>query len=175
MSGLEFTRRGFLGISGAAALSGLLPEAVAKSGQACSENDSARRQNRPNIILFQPDEMRADSLACYGNPVTKTPNYDRLASEGSRFTNCHVQYPVCGASRCSFLTGWPTSVRGHRSLYYFLRSYEPNLFRYLKEGGYDVFWFGKNDACMWRSKNRPRTGAHAPVCGGVKVDHPARQ
>lgn len=146
MSGSEFTRRGFLGVSGAAALSGLLPEAVAQSGQARSENNSSRRQNRPNIILFQPDEMRADSLACYGNPVTKTPNYDRLASEGARFTNCHVQYPVCGASRCSFLTGWPTSVRGHRSLYYFLRPYEPNLFRYLKEGGYDVFWFGKNDA-----------------------------
>ena len=101
---------------------------------------------RPNIVLFVPDEMRADSLACYGNPVTKTPNFDRLAAEGARFENCHVQFPVCGASRCSFLTGWPTSVRGHRSLYYFLRPEEPNLFRYLKDAGYDVIWLGKNDA-----------------------------
>jgi choline-sulfatase len=37
-------------------------------------------------------------------------------------------------------------VRGHRSLYYFLRPEEPNLFRYLKQSGYDVFWYGKNDA-----------------------------
>jgi choline-sulfatase len=44
------------------------------------------------------------------------------------------------------LTGWPTSVRGHRSLQYFLRPDEPNLFRYLRRAGYDVFWYGKNDA-----------------------------
>jgi choline-sulfatase len=98
-----------------------------------------------------PDEMRADALACYGNSLTKTPNFDRLAAEGTRFANCHVQYPVCGASRCSLLTGWPTSVRGHRSLFYFLRPEEPNLFRYLKQSGYDVFWFGKNDALAAQS------------------------
>jgi len=101
---------------------------------------------RPNLILFFADELRADALGCYGNPVCKTPNFDRLAQEGARFENCHVQYPVCGASRCSLLTGWPVSVRGHRSLYYFLRPDEPNLFRYLRQAGYDVFWFGKNDA-----------------------------
>jgi arylsulfatase A-like enzyme len=105
-----------------------------------------RSAGRPNLILFFPDEMRADALGCYGNPVVKTPNLDRLARDGTRFENCHVQYPVCGASRCSLLTGWPTSVRGHRSLYYFLRPDEPNLFRYLRQAGYDVFWYGKNDA-----------------------------
>ena len=57
-----------------------------------------------------------------------------------------MQFPVCGASRCSLLTGWPTSVRGHCSLYYFLRSNEPNLFRYLRHAGHDVYWFGKLDA-----------------------------
>ncbi|MGC9291753.1 MAG: sulfatase-like hydrolase/transferase [Acidobacteriaceae bacterium] len=101
---------------------------------------------QPNLILFMPDELRADALACYGNPLTHTPNFDKLAQEGTRFANCHVQYPVCGASRCSMLTGWPTSVRGHRSLTYFLRPDEPNMFRYLRQAGYDVFWYGKNDA-----------------------------
>src|SRR6201996_5244451 len=101
---------------------------------------------RPNLILFFADELRADALGCYGNPVCKTPNFDRLAADGARFENCHVQYPVCGASRCSLLTGWPVSVRGHRSLYYFLRPDEPNMFRYLRQAGYDVFWYGKNDA-----------------------------
>lgn len=93
-----------------------------------------------------PDELRADALACYGNPLTRTPNFDRLAADGTRFENSHVQFPVCGASRCSLLTGWPTSVRGHRSLFYFLRPNEPNMFRALRGAGYDVFWFGKNDA-----------------------------
>lgn len=107
--------------------------------------------SRPNLILYFTDEMRADSLACYGNPVTRTPNLDLLARQGTRFAECHVQYPVCGASRCSLLTGWPTSVRGHRSLYYFLRPDEPNMFRYLKQAGYDTYWFGKNDALAQES------------------------
>jgi choline-sulfatase len=42
-------------------------------------------------------------------------------------------------------TGWPTSVRGHRSLYYFLQPDEPNMFRYLLQAGYDVYMYGKND------------------------------
>jgi arylsulfatase A-like enzyme len=152
----EFNRRRFLEISGAAMMTGALSRQAAgdqappspenASGSARAAGQRTNLAKRPNIILFQPDELRADSLACFGNPLTKTPNFDRLAAEGAKFTNCQVQYPVCGASRCSFLTGWPTSVRGHRSLYYFLRPYEPNLFRYLKEGGYDVYWYGKNDA-----------------------------
>lgn len=146
MGNSNFTRRGFLGASGAAMLSGVLSNSGASAEQAGTTKATGRRPDRPNLILFQPDELRADSLACYGNPITRTPNFDRIAAEGAKFTNCHVQYPVCGASRCSLLTGWPTSVRGHRSLYYFLRPYEPNLFRYLKSSGYDVFWFGKNDA-----------------------------
>lgn len=148
MSRSELTRRGFLGMSGAAALTGMLAGGGAGEQSASSSEASpaSNLKKRPNLILFVPDEMRADSLACFGNPVTKTPNYDRLASEGTKFPNCHVQYPMCVGSRCSFLTGWPASVRGHRSFYYFLRPEEPNLFRYLKEGGYDVYWYGKNDA-----------------------------
>jgi arylsulfatase A-like enzyme len=140
--GSEVSRRDFIGISGATALTGL----VAPLDTAAQTAADSKLAKRPNIIFFMPDEMRADALACYGNPITKTPNFDRLAKEGTRFSNCQVQYPVCGASRCSLLTGWPTSVRGHRSLYYFLRPDEPNLFRYLRRGGYDVYWFGKNDA-----------------------------
>ncbi|CCA89990.1 sulfatase-like hydrolase/transferase [Novosphingobium sp. PP1Y] len=101
---------------------------------------------RPNLVLFMPDELRADVLSCYGNPVTLTPNFDALARQGTRFANCHVQYPICSPSRCSMLTGWPPSVRGHRSQFARLRPDEPNMFRYLREAGYDVFWVGKNDA-----------------------------
>ena len=147
-----FNRREFLGMSGATMVAGALGSASGQAPISRTQDALPSAQGlgslakRPNIILFMPDEMRADSLACFGNPLTKTPNFDRLAQEGTRFSNCHVQYPVCGASRCSLLTGWPTSVRGHRSLQYFLRPEEPNLFRYLRRAGYDVFWYGKNDA-----------------------------
>jgi choline-sulfatase len=149
-----FNRREFLGMSGATMMTGLVGSASgqdAASGNSPETTAGERLARRPNIILFMPDELRADSLACYGNPVTKTPTFDRLAKEGTLFRNCHVQFPVCGASRCSLLTGWPTSVRGHRSLQYFLRSEEPNLFRYLRRAGYDVFWYGKNDALAGES------------------------
>jgi choline-sulfatase len=148
-----FDRREFLELAASAMLGGTSANVHSESGAngTPSEagqvgNNAGKLKSRPNIILFMPDEMRADSLGCFGNEVCKTPNFDRLSSEGTRFSNCHVQFPACGASRCSLLTGWPTSVRGHRSLYYFLRPEEPNLFRYLRQAGYDVFWFGKNDA-----------------------------
>lgn len=146
MTDQRLTRRGFLGGSGAAMLAGLASHATGSAEAETPAMQQLRAGSRPNLILFMPDELRSDALACYGNPLTRTPNFDRLAREGTRFENCHVQYPVCGASRCSLLTGWPTSVRGHRSLWYFLRPDEPNLFRYLRQGGYDVFWYGKNDA-----------------------------
>ncbi len=98
-----------------------------------------------NFIYFNPDEMRADVLGCYGHPVAKTPNIDRLAASGVRFDQCHVQHTVCTPSRCSFMTGWYPHVRGHRSLWHCLRSDEPNTLKYLKQNGYEVHWNGKND------------------------------
>jgi len=127
--------------------SGIVAAAAALRGPSVlAQSASPVSGSRPNLILFLTDECRADALASYGNPVCKTPNFDRLAQQGTRFEECHVQYPVCGASRCSLLTGLPVANTGHRSLYYFLRPDEPNLFRYLKDSGYDTFWFGKNDA-----------------------------
>lgn len=138
--GSRWTRRELLGAASAAA-------ALSLTGTRADASTSPDPgvPARPNIILFMPDELRADALACYGNPVVRTPHFDHLAQTGTQFDNCHVQFPVCGASRCSMVTGWPTSVRGHRSLYYFLQPDEPNMFRYLRAAGYDVFMFGKND------------------------------
>ena len=90
--------------------------------------------------------MRAESLGCYDHPLVKTPNFDRLAEEGVRFDQCHTTHTVCSPSRCSFLTGWHPHVNGHRSLWHLLKPEEPNLFKYLKDDGYDIIWYGKNDA-----------------------------
>jgi choline-sulfatase len=118
---------------------------VRSSGLAAAASGARGHGSRPNLILFFPDELRADALACYGNPVTRTPNFDRLAKAGTRFANAHVQYPVCAASRCSMLTGLPTSATGHRGFSYLLQPTEPNLFALLRQSGYDTFFFGKND------------------------------
>ncbi len=95
-----------------------------------------------NFIFLIPDELRAESVGCYGHPTVSTPNMDRLAGEGTRFEQCHVQHTVCAPSRCSFMTGWYPHVRGHRTLWHLLRPDEPNLLRYLKEAGYLVYWDG---------------------------------
>lgn len=98
-----------------------------------------------NFVFFFPDEMRASSVSCYGNKTVKMPNYDRLAQEGVRFDNCIVQNPVCSPSRCCLMTGLYVHNLGHRTLWHLLRPHEPSLFRYLKNAGYDIQWYGKND------------------------------
>jgi arylsulfatase A-like enzyme len=174
-SGSRWTRRELLGAASAAV--GLSIAGPAPS-LAASETRGTRTAQRPNIVIFMPDEMRADALGCYGNPLVRTPHFDHLAQTGTRFESCHVQFPVCGASRCSMVTGWPTSVRGHRSLYYFLQPDEPNMFRYLRQAGYDVYMFGKNDVLapesvassltQWRNP-RPPTSEFAAI---DKPQHP---
>ncbi len=98
-----------------------------------------------NFIFFNPDELRAESVGCYGHPAAPTPHLDQLAAAGTRFDQCHVQHPVCSPSRCSLMTGWYPHVRGHRTLWHLLRPDEPNLLKYLKRAGYDIYWGGKND------------------------------
>lgn len=100
--------------------------------------------SRPNFVFFFPDEMRAESLGCYGHSVVNTPNFNKLAAGGVLFEQCHVQNPVCSPSRCSVMTGLYPHVSGHRTLWHLLRPYEPSLFRYLKQEGYKIKWFGKN-------------------------------
>ena len=96
---------------------------------------------KPSFIWFNPDEMRAESA--YVEVVM--PNLDRLAAGGVRFKQCHTSHTTCSQSRASFMTGWPTHVSGHRSLWSLVRDSEPNIFRYLHDDGYDVSWWGKND------------------------------
>ncbi|MHC4886905.1 MAG: sulfatase-like hydrolase/transferase [Planctomycetota bacterium] len=114
-----------------------------------------------NFIYFNPDEMRADLLGCYGHPLAKTPNLDRFAAEGVRFNQCHVQHTVCTPSRCSFMTGWYPHTRGHRTLFHSLRPDEPNTLKYLKQNGYDVHWIGKNDLLAVDSFPESVTRVHA--------------
>src|ERR1700758_1781598 len=65
-------------------------------------------QRKPNLILFLPDQQRADTLACYGGVKVHTPNLNKLASESVIFERTYVTHPVCTPSRSSLMTGtWP--------------------------------------------------------------------
>src|SRR6185312_7009278 len=63
---------------------------------------------KPNLILFLPDQQRADTLACYGGVKVDAPNLNKLASECVIFERTYVTHPVCTPSRSSLMTGtWP--------------------------------------------------------------------
>ncbi len=103
---------------------------------------------KPNIVIFNPDQWRGDVLGHVGNSAAITPNLDELVrKEGVSFTNTFCQNPVCTPSRCSFMTGWYPHVKGHRTMHFMLHSEkgEPNLLKILKDEGYFVWWGGKND------------------------------
>ena len=70
---------------------------------ACRQPPS--EEPRPNIIFLLTDDQRADALGIAGHPILETPNLDRLARDGVRFTEAHVVAPVCMPSRASFMNG----------------------------------------------------------------------
>lgn len=66
----------------------------------------AEAQNRPpNIVFILADDLGYGDLGCYGQQKIKTPNIDRLAAEGVRFTSCYSGSTVCAPSRCALMTG----------------------------------------------------------------------
>lgn len=101
---------------------------------------------KPNIIIFNPDQMRADALHHLGNKAAVTPNLDQFACEDAvSFSNAFCQNPVCVPSRCSFLTGLYPHVHGHRTMSYLEQPGESNLLSELHENGYHVWMNSRND------------------------------
>jgi arylsulfatase A-like enzyme len=68
----------------------------------------AKLPRRHNLVLFLPDQQRADTIACYGGKKVHAPNLNKLASESVVFERAYVTHPVCTPSRSSLMTGtWP--------------------------------------------------------------------
>lgn len=73
---------------------------------------------RPNVLFIISDDLTATALSCYGNTICQTPNIDRLANQGTRFTRAFCNGTYCGPSRASFLSGYyphATGVLGYTS------------------------------------------------------------
>lgn len=96
-----------------------------------------------NILFIMYDQLRFDYLSCAGHPHLHTPNFDRIAAKGVRFTNAYVQSPICGASRMSFYTGRYASSHGAQWNGYPLRVGEMTLGDHLRDVGMDCWLLGK--------------------------------
>lgn len=85
---------------------------------ACATLSSAAEGKRLNVLLIMSDDLTANALSCYGNKVCQTPNIDRLAASGTRFTRAFCNATYCGPSRASMLSGYyphATGVFGYTS------------------------------------------------------------
>ena len=79
-----------------------------KKKEKLNDNSISQASEKLNVLLIIADDLNCD-LGAYGNLVVKTPNIDRLAERGVLFKNAHNQYPLCGPSRASFMTGMYTN------------------------------------------------------------------
>jgi arylsulfatase A-like enzyme len=102
----SLTRRTFVQSAAAGTLLAGLPATRAAAQPAPGPKE------RPNVLFILVDQLRYDTLGCAGHPMIRTPNIDRLASQGARMANCYAQCAVCGPSRASMLTGHSVAGTG---------------------------------------------------------------
>ena len=81
---------------------------LGSAGLALTSRVQAVPVRKPNLIVFLPDQQRADTIGCYGGSPEIAPNLTKLASQSFVFDNCYVTHPLCTPSRSALLTGtWP--------------------------------------------------------------------
>ncbi len=128
---------------------------------------------KPNIVFIFADDWGWGDLSCHGHPWLKTPNLDRLASEGTDFQQFNVLNPVCSPSRTGAMTGhYPArySIHQHfatpaqnaeRNMPDWLDPKAPNTARLFQQAGYRTGHFGK-----WHLTSRNIHGAPPPTAYG---------
>src|SRR5689334_20824873 len=108
---------------------------------------------RPNIIFILADDLGYGDLGCYGQQKIKTPNIDRLAAEGLKFTDFYAGATVCAPSRCGLMTGYHgghSRIRGNKAAKtsdamqrIALQPGDVTVAQLLKKAGYATGIFGK--------------------------------
>lgn len=154
----EVKRREFLKLLGAGGTA-LVWTSLASSAE--SERGSFR--TKPNVIVILTDDVGYGDLGCYDNSYTRTPNLDKFAEEGVKFTHCYAASPNCSPSRAGLLTGrMPYRVGmydiiGRADEQRTLRESEITIAELAKHVGYDTFHAGK-----WHLSNTKTEGKDAP-------------
>ncbi|MBI5092444.1 MAG: arylsulfatase [Candidatus Hydrogenedentes bacterium] len=131
-----FLRAGALAIGAAGGLNARVSAATTKAERSGGA--------KPNIIFILADDLGYGDLGCYGQKVIQTPNLDRMAAEGVRFTQCYAGSTVCAPSRCCLMTGMHTghaTIRGNANVP--LRPGDVTVAETLKSAGYATGLVGK--------------------------------
>jgi uncharacterized sulfatase len=137
-------RRDFLKTVGCGTAAALLSGCSTDPKRASRDAARARlsqAKGRPNILWLISEDTSPD-MACYGNTLVKTPNIDKLASEGAMYTNAFVTGPVCSAARSALMTGmYQTTIgahhhRSHRNDGYLLPNPVMLITEYFRRAGY---------------------------------------
>jgi arylsulfatase A-like enzyme len=97
----------------------------------------------PNIILIIADDMEWDDAGCYGHPVVRTPNLDRLAAQGMRFTHGFMTASSCSPSRASLITGLYPHNTGAEELHWPVPAGQVTFVEKLRQQGYWTAAAGK--------------------------------
>jgi len=163
-------RRDFVKTAGALVLAASVLGPPAFGQEAISQEP--RALSKPNVIFILADDQGWGDLNVYGHPYLKTPNLDRLAAEGTRFAQFHVNATVCSPSRTAFMTGhFPArhKVHGHfdnhkvneeRDMPNWLDPDVTTVTDLVKSAGYVTGHFGKWHLCGANDTNAPSPGAY---------------
>ena len=119
----------------------------------------AQQSKKPNILFIAVDDLKP-ILGCYGDPLVKTPNIDRLASRATIFMSNYVQQAVCGPTRASLMTGKRPDYTQVWDLKTRMRDINPDILslpQYLKENGYSTQGIGKvyDQRCVDKDFDKP--------------------
>ena len=116
----------------------LLPLFASPAGLPAAEPGTAK----PNILFIFSDDHAQQAISCYGSKVNKTPNIDRLAQGGARFTNSFVTNSICTPSRATLITGQYSHLNGVPVFNRFDGTRD-NVAKHLRAGGYHTGMVGK--------------------------------
>ncbi len=111
---------------------------------ACADAAGKQKTKKPNIIFILADDLGYGDVGCYGQEKIKTPNIDKLAKQGMRFTQAYAGSTVCAPSRCTLMTGKHTGharIRGNGRVP--LLPGDVTIAEILKRAGYTTGLIGK--------------------------------